>query len=688
MSDWKDTYAAYDDEALTLLANPGLVRRAAKLLPTAVWDGDAVKVGDMEVHLDERGPANGRCPCPTAGMCVHVLAAAMFVRDGLGASSEMTSRLGDGDPDLVRMTVADGCSGSGPQAGAGDPDSVRMTAENDFAPLLAEILALSPVILCRKAGTAATRQAFSHIKTPVQIEFTGNAHWLDIRWADNSVRYVAGAGWEGMVATGEKKDRPALQLEGIARLFQSQGWDWQWPDTVASAEPATGPTDRTREVTASVRREIERDVSVGLSHLGEDAGDRMSDLVLTTKAGGLPLLSRYLGTTAALLDGVAARRDDASESQAVSSLALGWGLALAVDHAEGEAWTTLRGTARREYEVGDSMTLMPLGATWWVNPSGARGLTLTAWDMDTGEVRQATSARPAGTDSAFYRSREMTALWSVPLSTLLDGPFRLDGPRLSADGSLSATAHSVTKLSPGFDEEVLRTIADQLTPTDVSVGFTDSGRGTALLAVKGFGEVLIDEPQQQLVWSVPLLDGTWQLRQEITPNTVHRVDTLIAWDADKAKLAYVLARRAVIRGRSVWEPVTLFLRQRTGMRMASLDFPTRARTTLTSVLQKRWERLRERWKNPSEVPPLPSSAVVQACDDVRDLLTDLAATGRLNPTAEQQRRCHNLASRCDDLALSTLAALTRGLANDPGPRAVLRTQLVADRVAALASAYE
>jgi len=711
MSDWKDAYAAYDDEVLTLLANPGLVRRAAKLVPTAAWDGDAVKVGDMEVRLDERGPANGRCPCPTAGICVHILAASMFVRDGLleRGSSGPGPQDGVRDPDFVRMTVADGTTGSGPQAGAGDPDFVRMTptedsspchpAESrisatqlehldDYSPVLAEVLSVNPTVLCRRAGATATRQAYSHIKNPVQVDLTGNAHWLDIRWSDNSVRYVAGAGWDGMVATGEKKDRPALQLEGIARLFQSQGRDWQWPDTVAAAEPATGTTDHTRQLTASVRWEIERGISVGLSHLGEDAGDRMADLVLTAKAGGLPLLSRYLGTTAALLDGVAAHRDETSEAQAISSLANSWGLATALDHAEGEAWTTLRGTARREYEVGDSMTLMPLGATWWVNPSGARGLTLTAWDMDAGEVREATSARPVGTDSTFYRSREMTALWSVPLSTLLDGPFRLDGPRLSADGNLSATAQSVTKLSAGFDEEVLRGIAGQLAPTDIDVSFADSGRGTALVAVKGFGEVLIDEPQQQLVWSLPLPEGEWQLRQEITLNTVHRVDTLLAWDADKARLAYVLARRAVIRGRSVWEPATLFLRQHAGMRMACLDFPTSARTKLTSVLQKRWERLRQRWQKPSDVPDLPRSAVAQVCDDVRDVLTDLAATGRLTPTAEQQRRCRDLASRCDDLALSTLAALARGLIADPGPQAVLRTQLVADRAAALASSYE
>ena len=662
MSDWKDAYAVYDDEALTLLANPGLVRRAAKLVPTAAWDGDVVKVGDMEVRLDERGPAQGRCPCPTAGMCVHVLAAAMFVRDGLG--------------------------GPHPQEGAGGPASGGMTGADEYAPVLTEVLALNLATLCRTAGVAAARQAYSRIHVPATIAVSGTDRFLDVGLGEFSVRYIAGAGWEGMIATGEKKDRPARKLEALARLFQSQGRDWQWPDAVTSGEPVTGPTDHTRELTASVRQEIERDVTIGLSHLGGDASDRMADLVLATKVGGLPLLSRYLGTAAALLDGVAGHRDEASESQTLSSLARCWGLATALDKADAKTWPHLRGTARREFEIGQAVTLLPLGATWWVNPSGARGLTLTAWDMDAGELRLATSARPAGVDSNFFRSREMTALWGVPLSTLLDGPFRVDGPRLSADGNLSATAKSVTRLTPGFDEEVLAAIANQLQPTDISVGFTDSGQGVALVAVTGFGEVLIDEPQQQLVWSVPLSEGTWQLRQEITSHTVHRVDTLLAWDGDKAKLAYVLARRTQIRGRSVWEPVTLFLRQWAGVRMASLDFPTRARTKLTSVLQKRWERLRQRWQTPSQVPALPRTAVAQACDDVRDLLVDLAATGRLTPTAEQRRRCQQLASGFDDLALSTLGLLTRGLASDPGPRAVLRTQLVADRVAALASGYE
>lgn len=668
MSDWRSVYAGYDDAALALIGNPGLVRQAVKLLPSARWEDEAVKVGDFVVRLDARGPAQGRCPCPVAGVCVHVLAAAMFVRDGLSGVGETTAPARD---DEVVESLA---------MGAG---------EAPFDAVLAEVLALSPPTLCRQAGASATRQAYARITGPVPVRLGGDARRLDIGWNEVSVRYIAGAGWAGMVSGGKKKDRPALQLEALARLFVAQGRPWLWPDVVDTAQPANGPTPRTGELTAAVRQEIETAVATGLSHLGQDGAGRVADLVTAARAGGLPLLSRYLGTAAALLDGVAGHRDDISEAGTISALARGWGLAVALDQADAEHWPSLRGTARREYTTGrEPLTLLPLGATWWVTDSGARGLTLTVWDLTAGELRNATAARPAGSDPNFLQTRETTALWGVPLSILLAGPFRLDGPRLGVDGTLSATASAVTRLPGGFDETVLRDLAARLVPLPAGAGFTVGGAAVALVAARGFGKIVIDEPQQQLVWSLPLAEGTWQLRQEITPDTVRRVDTLLAWEAEKVNPAYVLARRAVVRGRAVWEPVTLFLRYHSGLRLAVLDFPTPLRATLTSLLQKQWARLRRRWQDSAAVPPLPRSAVARVCDDIRELIVDLAATGRLTPTIEQRRRCYELATCCDDLTLATLAGLTRQMADEPGPRAVLGAQLVADRVAVLAAGYE
>jgi len=565
MTDWKASYAGYDDATLALIGNPGLVRRAAKLAPEARWVDDAIQVGDMMVRLDQKGPAHGRCPCPTAGVCVHVLAAAMFVRDGLGS----------------------------------------VTVPEDFVPVL--------------QPTPSRRQP--------------------------------------------------------------------------NAVPDSGPSERTRAVTARVRAEIETDIDIGFSHLGDDAADRLAGLAVDTRTAGLVLLSHYLGTATALLGGLASNDDDVSETDFMASLARCWGLAVALDHADADQWSRLRGVARREYSPQDDhMTLLPLGATWWVTPSGARGLTLTTWDADSAELRTATTSRPAGLDPSFGPSQNNTALWNKPLSALLDGPFRIDGPRLSADGVLSATARSVTCLTHAkasqrglFSNDTLNGVAQKLTPDAISPGFADASRPSALVAVDGFGELAIDEPQQQLVWTLPAGRSSWQLRQEITDATTNRGDTLLALDAQGVKPNFVLARRNHLRGQAVWEPVSVFLSQLGGSRLIALDFPPRNMAGASSVLQKQWAALRRRWQTSPAAPSASRTAVAVVCDDVRDLLVDLAATGRLAPSPEQQRRLQAISARCDDLALGTMAKLVQSLLVSPDAASVLRLQLVTDRVGLLAS---
>ncbi|MDR0627677.1 MAG: SWIM zinc finger family protein, partial [Bifidobacteriaceae bacterium] len=92
MSGWAEVYWRLEDSALAQLASPGLVRRAAKFAPAAVlpeglegdkqWSGRSgqVQVGEYTVSLDAGGPARASCPCPAAGICVHVVAAALAIR--------------------------------------------------------------------------------------------------------------------------------------------------------------------------------------------------------------------------------------------------------------------------------------------------------------------------------------------------------------------------------------------------------------------------------------------------------------------------------------------------------------------------------------------------------------------------------------------------------------------------------
>ncbi len=94
--------AAFDDEALAGLANKGLVRRARKDLetirPQVLEPGDAAERLRVEVAgaVAELAllPAQSRCDCPASGICRHILAALIFVKESAVESANAAS---DGD---------------------------------------------------------------------------------------------------------------------------------------------------------------------------------------------------------------------------------------------------------------------------------------------------------------------------------------------------------------------------------------------------------------------------------------------------------------------------------------------------------------------------------------------------------------------------------------------------------------
>ncbi|MDR3359672.1 MAG: hypothetical protein LBO20_03280, partial [Bifidobacteriaceae bacterium] len=126
MSAWLAAYARDDDAALAALANPGLVRRAGVLATEAEWvedpsgPGATVRVGRFEVRLDGRGAGHARCPCPSAGVCVHVVTAAKLARQRAGGLSGASAAPADGVADAGDV-VAGG-------VGSGDADSGGVVA--------------------------------------------------------------------------------------------------------------------------------------------------------------------------------------------------------------------------------------------------------------------------------------------------------------------------------------------------------------------------------------------------------------------------------------------------------------------------------------------------------------------------------------------------------------------------------
>jgi len=566
---WRGVYHGYDDEALAQLAGAGLVRRAVKIAATEPpsWEscgekGGAVKVGDVVVRLDAKGPGAARCPCPATGACLHVLVAAMFVRDEAIAA--------------------------GLEAPA-DAPSLDPAAE---------------------------------------------------------------------VTTGRKTERGA--------------------DAATTASLTTAQRDLGEEVRACVAAML----GAGLSHVTPEAADRLGALGVSARATGLPLLSRFIAAAAGLTDGLAAHDDDTPEDAAAAALARVWALTRALDEATPQALPGLVGDVRRSFDVADDLELVPLGAQWWVAESGARGVTLFLWDATSAQFRSVTTSRPAGVDAGFARSADAPYFWGAPLS-VLDGPFRLLGPRVAADGSLSPTADRVVR-DGGFTEASLRAI---VAPDWQGLGYRPPRFGRVsesfhLLEPARRDAMTIDEPAQQLVWPMAGADGVRiELRQPIAGDYDRRIDNLLA--IEEKPVQFVLACRG---SGGTLRPVAVFLRDPAGPTLVNLDFA--ALPGKTTGLLARWWQARRRRADAARMTSVPSrSAVRGLCDDARDLCLDVAATGRLRLSPGQVARVTSLAQQASDLALTTLAGALLALDGAADPDALLRVQLIADRLSMLDDAF-
>ncbi|SQI35473.1 Uncharacterised protein [Providencia alcalifaciens] len=129
---WKTVYLHYDDDALAVFANVGLLRRARKDLendkvsPICLADGTFTSDG-QQVTLDPQGVQKAHCDCSAAGCCKHILAAVLWVQ-----SYESQQSIDSTENNINSI---------------------------DIEPLLPELLALDPIVLIKQNSKA--RLSFS-----------------------------------------------------------------------------------------------------------------------------------------------------------------------------------------------------------------------------------------------------------------------------------------------------------------------------------------------------------------------------------------------------------------------------------------------------------------------------------------------------------------------------------------------
>lgn len=709
---WLAVFAGYDDAALVALGNAGLLRRARKdlaggevSLASESPDEVVVACGSAVVRLGPKGPVAASCSCPTAGVCQHVVAACLWARERPDGSSPGPVA-DDGGTGAVDGGAVGGGGERGTPAGAGPAEAA------DAPSPLAAFLDLSPAAVCRTAGKVAVRRVVERLPSVLlagvaeggngitdACDLAIDGARLTISWPSGGpstdVVFVAPAGYGGMVVAGRSAaaDQAAARLEAVVRVFAREGRAWSWPHEIeveSSGELTTAQRAGLEEASAVVGHVV----GAGLSHLGADAADALRGAAGRARLVGLLLLHRLLLVAAGLVDGLASRDDDVTEADALGALAEAWALAAALRDAPAGALPDLVGApARRGRGTGADEDderpgrLVPLGVRWWRAASGARGMTLTAWDQEHGVVRTATAARPSGADPAFRRDVDLPMLWGSSVASVCAGPFTLEAPEVRPDGSLSVTSRTRRVGGERFDVEELRTIAGRLqdTATTGEVGFGRAARRVRLVLVRETGAVGVEEVRREVTWPVTAADGTTHVLR-VAVDQERSVEALLSVVASRRPVVAVLVEREP--GGGADEPVGIFLRDGTGgLELFSPSMSPVYRTapgwTAMRRLTARIAALRKASTTTHVAEPVDRGPVVRVCEPALEVVDSLGATGRRRLTGWQHEALATRQRLARDLGMATVERTVADLLADPTTENVLRARFVLGRALAL-----
>ncbi|MFP5393612.1 MAG: SWIM zinc finger family protein, partial [Gammaproteobacteria bacterium] len=323
---WTAVYRHFDDDALAALASVGLLRRAAKdveadkVAVVALGEsGGQLRADGQLVSLDAGGLVRARCDCPAPGICKHILAAALWLR-------------------------------AAPVQQASPPTDPLM-----------EALALDPDALLKSAGTAAVRKAgalFADVGA-VQVTVQGGTLIIALAQPEFTCRYVAGAGFAGMVSEAPESARATLHLLALAGLWRAHGQAFPWPVKPSLEAGDAGLAAAERQFLERLRALLLELSRSGWSHVNAITASQLRAFAMSARVESLPRVASLLRTLAAIAAALAARDTQADERLAIKLAARITALCDALAAARGGRLVALRGRGQRSFQAGEALDVLP-----------------------------------------------------------------------------------------------------------------------------------------------------------------------------------------------------------------------------------------------------------------------------------------------------------------------------------------
>lgn len=660
----------FDDEGFAALANRGLLRRAQKDLERLAVEIEqqsdtevVVKVGEQHIRFDARGPAQARCDCPAAGVCQHILAAAIGLKQ---RASE------------------------GPAPAA---------AEDPLEPLRASLLAISTAELVRHAGKAGYRWAWQYLhdlSDGEALQVTGERHLvLALQRPRLTLRYMGG-GLANLIADVERPQIEKYRVAAVLALRRALGQDVAPPEPVAAprtqaldlgadhqlAGTAVSALEVSRQrLRESARRLFGESVELGLAHLSSGMHERYTTLAVWAQGAEYHRLALLLRRIADHVELLLDRAGGADEHRLLDEITLANALvdALEAAAAQGLTPTELLGRARTRYDETGAMEVLGLGARPWRSASGYLGLTMLFWSPRDGFM-SCTDARPEslrGFDpiARYKASGPWSGLGAPQRATgqrlSLIGAHLNEAMRLSARDSTSATilpadsaAWSASQLKPWTRWADLlaargaqRSLLSRASPMQDWV----------FLQPSSVGPCRFDDARQALIWPLWDADGA-ALMAELRFNrfTEHAMERIEALPAGPVTDGLMLVAQLQRVGDSlVVEPLSLIRPQETPP-VDALYFDA---NLASGGLLERW---RQAWSARGTAPAVVAAPATEttALAEIRRTLQQLAERGLPADSpgswpAQRQR----LLDQADVAGLTAFAALKP---LDRGGEALLR----------------
>ena len=443
---WSQIYLNYDQDALAVYANVGVVRRAIKDI-----QANKVKliehnqsyllfdVDNQKVKLTPQGIQAANCSCPASDHCKHIIAAVFWLHENA----------------IIENVEVKSIS---------DTLNQSFESSRQHCDPLAELLAIDSSQLFKIVGKANIRLAYQLLFDWLQNDVvTVQTQDVQLRilvpQSATPIIYTAGTGFAGIISELPDKQKQAVHLAVVAYLFQQNQKNWLWPEQIISQHQQKNKQDQLTDDESNLIKQIQSQINTlithGLSHVSASQANQLQLLNMSARAQGLAKLAAMLRQLCQLVEMQAKRHFAIEERDIILLLARITVHLQKLLNSEGQQLTNLRGNQKRQYQAEQKvLDLLPLGAYWWQSKTGAQGATFYFWQPQYKQYYQTTLARSNKADNNFnrYSIWHTISLWQSMPNMLMKRRFSLHNLLIAENNNLSNNGPSVELKSTGWNE--------------------------------------------------------------------------------------------------------------------------------------------------------------------------------------------------------------------------------------------